>query len=227
MTFSPQDCITFGWNQFQKRPWFFVAIPFVAILMGIIGGIVLGIPAGIIGFAAGDSGMKAASALVRIVVEVFIQLGVVAVYLKAHDDVSSAQIRDLWQPKKFLPFLVLSLLAGIATILGFILLIIPGIIALIAFSLSPYLLVERGLGPIDAIKESLRLTKGHRVSIFVLMLFAVGINILGLLALFIGIFVTAPITMLAFVHMYRQLAGVSVVAETPATPELVTEPAIS
>jgi len=70
----------------------------------------------------------------------------------------------------------------------------------------PYLVVERGLGPVDAMKESWRVTKGHKGQVGLLILALVGIVILGLLALGIGVFVAAPIAMLAMTHAYRMLA---------------------
>jgi uncharacterized membrane protein len=85
-------------------------------------------------------------------------------------------------------------------------LIVPGIIIAMGLAFVPYLVVERGLGPVEALKESWRLTKGHKMQIFLLVLALVGINILGLMALVVGVFVTFPLTLLAFAHAYRTLA---------------------
>ena len=84
--------------------------------------------------------------------------------------------------------------------------LVPGIIIAMGLAFVPYLVVERGLGPIDAIKESWRITKGHKWQLFLLVLALLGINLLGLLALVVGIFVAIPVTMIAFVHAYRTLA---------------------
>jgi uncharacterized membrane protein len=84
-------------------------------------------------------------------------------------------------------------------------LIIPGIILSMGLAFVPYLVVDRGLGPIEAIKESWRITKGHKWQLLLLFLALLGLNLLGLVALLIGIFVTVPITMLAFAHAYRTL----------------------
>lgn len=55
-------------------------------------------------------------------------------------------------------------------------------------------------------KESWRITKGHKWQLLLLFLALLLVNLLGLLALFVGIFVSVPITMLAFAHAYRTLA---------------------
>ena len=97
------------------------------------------------------------------------------------------------------------ILTALAIALGFLALIIPGIILSMGLAFVPYLVVDRGLGPIEAMKESWRITKGHKWQLLLLFLALLGINLLGILALIIGIFVTVPITMLAFAHAYRTL----------------------
>ena len=53
------------------------------------------------------------------------------------------------------------------------------------------------------------------------MLAVVGINLLGLIALFVGLLVTIPVTVLAMVHAYRTISGGAVAA----TPVIDTVPA--
>jgi len=59
--------------------------------------------------------------------------------------------------------------------------------------------------PMEALRESRRLTKGHRKSLFVFGLLCLGANILGALALGIGLFVTIPTTVIATAHVLRRL----------------------
>ena len=158
---------------------------------------------------------------------VFTGMGVTALYLRAHDDVASARIADLWQPKFFWPFLALSILTFVAVVLGLIAFIIPGIIISLALALAGQLMIDRGLGPIEALKESARLTKGHRLSLLWLGLASALLNIVGILALLVGLFVTVPVTMLAFVHAYRQLAGGATDTESVVVPEPEPVPALT
>ncbi|HSH55746.1 MAG TPA: hypothetical protein VK983_02890 [Candidatus Limnocylindrales bacterium] len=60
---------------------------------------------------------------------------------------------------KFVPLALCALLTGLAVIVGFILFIIPGLIALRAFLLAPFYIVDRDLGPIAALKQSAADTK--------------------------------------------------------------------
>src|SRR5262245_45093572 len=78
---------------------------------------------------------------------------------------------------------------------GFILLIVPGIIFALMFMFT--IVSDREFGPMDSMKESLRLTYGQKWKRLGLSLLLVLINLLGLAALFVGLFVTVPISSLA------------------------------
>jgi uncharacterized membrane protein len=72
---------------------------------------------------------------------------------------------------------------------------------------SGFLVIDRGLGPIQALKESHRITQGYKWTLFVFCLLLVLVNLAGLLALVVGIFVSAPVSLLALTHAYRVLSG--------------------
>jgi uncharacterized membrane protein len=87
------------------------------------------------------------------------------------------------------------------------LLVVPGIIFALMFMFATFLMIDRGLGPIEAMKESHRITRGYKWSLFGFSLLLVLVNLAGLLALFVGIFVSAPVSLLAVTHAYRVLSG--------------------
>ncbi|MFH0792198.1 MAG: DUF975 family protein, partial [bacterium] len=78
----------------------------------------------------------------------------------------------------FWKYLASSLLYGLIVFGGMILLIIPGIIWAYKFFFSQYLVIDKGLGPIAALKESSRITKGHKWNLFVFSLIFVGLLII-------------------------------------------------
>jgi len=63
--------------------------------------------------------------------------------------------------KRVLPFAATAVLVGIVTILGFVLLIIPGVIFIIWFYFSQYIAVVEKSGPIASMKRSKELVKGY------------------------------------------------------------------
>ncbi|MBK8575613.1 MAG: DUF975 family protein [Elusimicrobia bacterium] len=112
---------------------------------------------------------------------------------------------DFWRPQSNFWFYVLAtLLYGFIIAGGTLLLIVPGIIFGLMFMFYGYVMVEKSLGPIEALKESKRLTRGVKWDLFLFSLIAIGLNILGVMALLVGVLATMAVTYLALAHLYRQ-----------------------
>lgn len=78
--------------------------------------------------------------------------------------------------------LVLDFVVGIFVFLWSLLLIVPGIIAAYRYSMANYLLITRPeLGIMDCIRESKRLTQGHKAELFTLDLSFLGWFLLGII----------------------------------------------
>lgn len=88
----------------------------------------------------------------------------------------------------------------------FITISILAIILSIKFSLSFYFVIDKGLGPIKALKASSRTTGGAKWSLFVFGILCGLINLVGMLCFIVGLFVTAPMIMVAMALAYRQLS---------------------
>lgn len=95
-------------------------------------------------------------------------------------------------------------LTQLMVIAGIIALIIPGIIFGIVYSFAPYIVLERGFGPIAALKESATLTRGIRMELLWAALVLAMVTILGLLFFIVGFLFTAPLAALGHVYLYRQ-----------------------
>lgn len=72
-----------------------------------------------------------------------------------------------------LPLFLLGLLSALGFLLGLILLVVPGVILYVMWSVAAPALVEERLGPIEAFRRSHYLTHGARWKIFALMLLLV------------------------------------------------------
>ena len=101
-----------------------------------------------------------------------INMGVTAFYLAAHDNPDTVDLSALWHPQPFWKFLGATLLTGLAIIGGMLLLIVPGIIFMLMFMFVMFIVIDRGLGPVVAMKESARITRGYKWQLlgFVLVL---------------------------------------------------------
>lgn len=200
-TISIGELISFGWRTFKARPWFFVGVGVIGFVVQLVLNAISSVDFGFI---------------LGILLSILFSMGLTALYLKAHDDPKSARYKDLWHPHGFLKFLGTVVLIGIAVTIGFILLIVPGIILSLMFMFATYLVIDRGLGPINAIKESIRITKGNRLKLFLLAIVLTLLNLLGVLLLVVGLIVTVPVSLLAVVHAYRLLSGTATTSSTPA-----------
>ena len=107
-----------------------------------------------------------------------------------------------------------SILYALIVIGGLILFIIPGIIWAIMFQFFPYFVVDKGLGPIEALKKSAAITSGAKWTLFLFCILACLINLLGALCLMVGLFVTIPVTLVAYAAVYRKLLNQAGVTQT-------------
>lgn len=90
---------------------------------------------------------------------------------------------------------------------GMFLLIIPGIIWFIQFQFFGYLIIDKNLGPIEAFKESARITTGIKLQLLGFAVLMGLINCLGFLVFGIGIMASIPTTLIAHAALYKKLAS--------------------
>ncbi len=83
---------------------------------------------------------------------------------------------------RFLPLLVLGILYSLAVAIGAVLLIVPGLVLLVMWAVVVPACVAENLGPIASMSRSANLTKGHRWTVFwvivPLLLVSVGVSLL-------------------------------------------------
>lgn len=211
MEFSIGSAVRFGWETFKTRPWFFVGATFViAIVYIIVGSITSAIDYTLKGSAEETS---LAGSSLNWILGTLISMGVTAFYLRAHDSPNTVELSSLWHPRPFLNYLAGTIVVGLAVLAGLILLIVPGIIFALMFMFTTFIIIDRELGPIEAMKESARITRGHKWTLLGFALVLLLINLAGILALVVGLLVSIPVSSLAFTHAYRVLT-----ANAPALP---------
>lgn len=199
-TLSASACIKFGWETFKKRPGVFIGVIILLFIVSSISSTITG--------AIGESGNGLIGLLgfiLSVAITIYIEMILTSFFLKTHESPESISWKDVTTSLPFWKYLGAKILASIIIIAGFILLIVPGIILALMFFAVQYLVIDKKLDPVAALKESKRITAGHKWDLFVLFIVVVLLNILGALALFIGLLVTIPVTVLAMVHAYRTL----------------------
>ena len=202
------ECIRFGWETFKKRPGILIGAFVLTMLLPSIPGILFPSPEVAPGVPPPPpTTAEMIAALISVVIGIFVTIGMTTFALRAHDDIASVKIGDLWNPQPFWRFLGAEILAGIIIFVGFLLLVVPGVIASLGLCFVLYIVIDRGAGPINALKESWRITKGNKWQLFLFVLALIGLNLLGLLLLIVGVLVTGPVTWLALTHAYRTLSS--------------------
>jgi len=103
----------------------------------------------------------------------------------------------------YLNVILSGILVGAIVIAGFIMLIIPGIIFACKLVFVPYLVMDKKLDAVDAVKTSWDMTNGHSGTIFLMGLLAIPIFILGFVSLIVGIIPAMIWITAAFAAMYH------------------------
>jgi uncharacterized membrane protein len=134
------------------------------------------------------------------------QMGLVRISLRLVDGQQPRYGELFGDLPTFWRYIAGNLLFLLIILSGLLLLVIPGIIWSIKYQFAPFLIVDRNLSLKEAFKESAGITSGVKREVFFFFLLVLGINLLGLMAFAIGLFITLPATMIAYTFVYRKLS---------------------
>lgn len=199
--FSIKEAFGFGFNIAKRNIFFYLGIFVITILISSIN-------SSLQKNLVDQYFLYFVVSLVFWVISEFIGMGILRVNLSFVDG-KKPKFMDIFilNGRNLLNYLLGSILVGVIIVIGFILLIVPGIIFALKLQYVTYLIVDKKLGPIEAIKKSWSMTKGHVWHLFVLLLAIIGVNILGTLALVVGLIITVPLSMVATAFVYRKLSA--------------------
>ena len=112
------------------------------------------------------------------------------------------------------------LLYMIMVTLGFLLLIVPGVILLLRFGMYQSAIVDRNMGVISSLGYSWELTKGNGLNLFVIGLFSILIVLAGCIAMLVGMLFAFPMMWLMWIVAYRWMQyGGRAVMDDPMTQQ--------
>ncbi len=198
--FSKREAISFGWRHFWFN-WLFlglvtifvVAFPFIATF--------------IINLLSDELFLFAfVLNLIFWALQLTFSLGLIQIYLAIVDS-QPANFAQLFSPYRLVfKYLVVSIISGLITLIGILLLVIPGIIFSLKLQFWPWLMVDRNLGVGDSLRESWQMTKGVKLNLLLFNIILVFLTLIGALIFGIGLLVAIPVTQLATAYVYRQLS---------------------
>ncbi|WP_297445462.1 hypothetical protein [Desulfurobacterium sp.] len=101
-------------------------------------------------------------------------------------------------------FVIMSVLKIIILAIAFTLLIIPGIYLSVGYIFAQYLLIDRRLSPWEALETSRKTVHKHWFRYFIFVNLIILLNVIGALFFLIGLIVTVPLSIVAFVELYER-----------------------
>jgi len=209
------ETVKFGWKTMKDNLGFFIGLLIVAWLVQFAPRLIADHVVKEVGF------LRIIFCLLYVVLIFVVQMGLIKISLRFCDH-EKGTFRDLFSCfPLFFKYLFSSILYGLIVIGGAILLIFPGVIWGIKFMLFPYFIVDKRMGPVEALKASAKTTMGAKWDLLGFYSVVSIINVIGVLSLVIGIFATVPTVMIATALVYRKL-----LSQTEAAPAPAEEPAI-
>jgi uncharacterized membrane protein len=193
------EALRFGWNTFKEHAGFLV-------LMMLVSMIIIFVPYGLsLAVMERSTILGMLCLLVYYVVTFVISMGYLTIALKLVDG-QKPEMNDLWKHTDgLLRFVGGTLLYGLIVGVGFVLLIVPGVIWALKYYFVPYLLIDKKMKPMDALRMSGEMTNGIKLDLFGFLIIVGLVAMVGYLLLFVGLFVTAPVAMLAVAFTYRAI----------------------
>ena len=147
--------------------------------------------------ADADDALAAFWGLVALVValvgSLWVQGALTATVANVRDGSAEEDIESTYRRVRptLIPLLLAGVLAGIGILIGFILLIVPGLILLTRWVLvTPAVVLER-LGPTDALRRSWNLVRGHSWTAFGVIVVTLVISAIAQV-IFVGVFAFLP-----------------------------------
>ncbi len=139
-------------------------------------------------------------------------------------DISLGRVFNVWRIFEGFKFILPAIAAYAAitffSVIGYILLIIPGIIVTAWYLFAFLFIADRGYGFWQAMEASRQLVRQDTTG-FIFFLGAMGLlNLAGALCFILGLLITLPVTYIATFAAYRGLVGLQTLAEQPPPPPL-------
>lgn len=222
--FSPAEAIMWGWRRFTENVGPILLAALLALVVTAVVAIIGSIITALLGGQRPDvdlsspmgweEALSTSSSLAELpsdILQTIASLILGAVFAKAALNVADGQPFNLgaaFGTVNYMNALVLGILVGIATTIGFVLCILPGIVVMFLTYLSTYALVDgAGQSPIDAIKTSISLVTSRVGDSLLLALLNFLVIVAGFLALCVGLFAAIPVTVLSTAYAYRWFSG--------------------
>ena len=136
-----------------------------------------------------------------------LEYGVAYAFLKAARG-DRVEVQDMFEVfKSWINAILAQLLTSVIIGIGFMFLIVPGIVFACKLAFVPFLIVDRKMDAIDAVQKSWYMTTGHAFTIFLIGFIGFFLAIAGLVCFVVGVIVAGIWIEMAFACLYYAVAG--------------------
>lgn len=161
-----------------------------------------------VGWSLGGAGI--AVLMLSWIVELVVRSTIGSAYFVGLLDIADGRpvsFGSFFRPRNIVAVVLAALLVGVATAVGLVLCILPGLAVLVFAWFTTVAIVDRNLAPMDGIRTSLAIVKANFGTVLLAWLVTVGIELVGLLACGVGLLVAIPVSYLFQVYTWRKLSG--------------------
>ncbi len=203
---SVGNAISYGWNKFKDNALIWIGIMLVAAVIQVVLNLIFG------GFSTSSdlsdtfTVWRIIGTLVTTVVGYLINAALVRGALHEVDGNKPA-FGSFFQFTNVGAIIIASLIVGVLSTIGFILLVIPGLIVVFLTWWTLQFVIDQNQDAVTGIKSSFGIISQNVGPLLLLALALVGINILGAIPCGLGLLVTIPLTIIASTYAYRVLTG--------------------
>ena len=209
--FSAPAAIGWGWRKFTAN-----AVP---ILLAAVALFAVTFLLGLVGSAFGQSGLGGGFSLGGLlfsIIQNMVTIVVLAVVARGALDVADGGEFNLgaaFAKINFVNVIIAGIVVSVIVSIGFLLLVVPGIIALFLTYFTTFFVVDDDAeSPMKAIGDSVKLVSSRVGDSLLLALLNILVLIAGAIALIVGLLVAYPVVVLATAYAYRTFRGRPVVA---------------
>lgn len=206
--FTIDEAVQTGWNKFLQNIGpllLFVSLPVIGIPIAIQ------TPEYIMAFLGDkvDNNIQVLWAVimfpVKLVVSAFLHMGMYRIALKAVDGQPFGFNDYMEAAPNFLNYCCAAVLNFLMMMVGVLAFLVGSLVVMVLFYWYGFLIVDKRMGPLQALGGSLTLCKGAYADVAILWLVVFAINLVGFLAFVIGLIPAQLLTLLVLGRAYRRL----------------------
>lgn len=195
--FSIKEVLKTGWEGWKQHWSLLIAVVAISFLLGSVANL---------GALFKDSPIaETFFQILGILFGAYASLGIVNVSLKIAKQ-EFVKLSDYFDTLPYYwRFLAGQILYYLAVMIGLFLLVVPGVIIALKYYLFPYFIIEKNLGVIESFKASDRAVYGSKKHLLLFSIIGMLLNLLGLICMVVGLFISIPVVSIAQAAIYRKL----------------------